>query len=100
MGNSVIRPIFIDGAHNEPLYLQHLEETVMSTIIAALKNDGTTILFFSKMVHLHIFVLLIREYLDTKSPGQWIGPVRMPILYYSQIDGVRDIQFTQAFLCS
>lgn len=63
MQNRITGYFLNEGALNESLCFQFLEEAVTSTIIAYLKNDGLMILFMSKMEPIQ-FYFSSRDLLD------------------------------------
>lgn len=90
LGDHIVGPFFIDGNLNGATYLELLDTTVDPTITELLENDEN--LFENQLIFQQDgapphYSLPVREYLNNRFPGRWIGrrgpmewPARSPDL--------------------
>lgn len=90
LGNTVIGPLFINGNLTAEVYLNMLDETVDGLITEAVENQrdqygqpliSEDILHFQQDGAPPHYAALVREWLDNRFPGRWIGrrgPIEWP----------------------
>lgn len=84
LGDHIVGPFFIDGNLNGNIYLELLETTVDPHITELLENDENLLeneLVFQQDGAPPHYVVPVREFLNNRFPGRWIGrrgPIEWP----------------------